>query len=130
MKIPALRALVSAWPGVAEDIKWGDNLVFSVCGRMFCATDASGKGALGFKVEAGRFLEMTDRPGIVPAPYLARAHWISLVDPEALPDPELRTLLRGSYALVRAKLTRTLQRALADQEHSASEAGGSSGRRA
>lgn len=114
MKIPAIRKLASAWPGVTEDVKWGNDLVFSVGGKMFCAMDASGEGALGFKVEPERFLELTDRPGIVPAPYLARAHWVNLADAKSLPEAELRALLRRSYELVREKLPKKLQRELAD----------------
>ena len=114
MKIPAIRKLVTGWPGVTEDVKWGNDLVFSVGGRMFCAMDASGKGGLGFKVEPERFLELTDRPGIVPAPYLARAHWVSVADAKAIPEAELRALLRRSYELVRGKLSKKLQRELAE----------------
>lgn len=115
----ALRALVSPWPGATEDIKWGNDLVFSVAGKMFCVLDIApagegGTGRLGFKVDDGRFLEYTDRPGIVPAPYMARAHWISLIRPDALPAVERDALIRGSYLLVRTKLTKRVQRELGD----------------
>jgi predicted DNA-binding protein (MmcQ/YjbR family) len=108
MRPAALRKLLSAWPGVTEDVKWCNDLVSSVGGRMFCVTDARDGGALGFEVDAGRFLELTDRPGIVPAPYLARAQWVQLAD-DALQASELRALLRRSYELVRAKLSKKLQ---------------------
>jgi predicted DNA-binding protein (MmcQ/YjbR family) len=88
MKTAALRRLVSAWPGVGEDVKWGNDLVFSVGGKMFCAMDAESGQGLSFKVEQSRFLELTARPGIIPAPYLARAQWISLADPGALSKDE------------------------------------------
>lgn len=108
----ALRAHVGAWPGVTEDVKWGADRVFSVGGKMFCVLDEGGGGRLGFKVEDARFLEFTDRPGIRPAPYMARAHWISVETADALAPDELRALLRRSYELVFAKLTKTLQRQL------------------
>lgn len=114
MKIAALRRLVSAWPGVTEDVKWGNDLVFSVAGKMFCAMEAKTAQGLSFKVDATRFLELTDRPGLVPAPYLARAHWISLDDPAALSADEIQALVRRSYELVRGKLSQKLQRELAD----------------
>jgi len=114
MKTAALRRLVSAWPGVSEDVKWGNDLVFSVGGKMFCAMDAESGQGLSFKVEQSRFLELTDRPGIIPAPYLARAHWISLADPGALSKDETQALVRGSYQLVRGKLSQKLQREFAD----------------
>src|SRR5687768_12450273 len=76
----ALRRLTAAWPGVGAGIKWEADLVFMVDAKMFCALCVAGpeKGKLAFKVESGRFLELTDRPGVIPAPYLARAHWIAL----------------------------------------------------
>ena len=47
-----------------------------------------------------------DRPGLVPAPYLARAKWVQLTSLAALGDAELKALLARSHALVCAKLTR------------------------
>lgn len=111
-----LRAIVEAWPGVASDIKWEDDLVFTVADKMFCVLCVRGPlaGRLSFKVEDDRFLELTERPGFVPAPYLARAHWVLVAKPEALPAGELAALLRRSYELVRAKLPKKTQRELAD----------------
>ena len=111
-----LRALLADWPGVAGEIKWQDDLVFSVAGKMFCVLCVRGReaGKLSFKVEDGRFLEFTDRAGFRPAPYLARARWVT-VDAPAQQDPaELRALLRRAYELVRSKLTKRQQRELAE----------------
>lgn len=108
----ALRTLVGHWPGVSEDIKWGCDLVFSVGGKMFCVLDTGASGRLSFKVEPSRFLEFTDRPGILPAPYMARAHWITLDRANALPDGERDALLRESYSLVLSKLPKRTQREL------------------
>lgn len=116
MKPETLRAAIGAWPGVTEDIKWGADLVFSVAGKMFCVLDTGESGRLSFKVEDGRFLELTERPGLIPAPYLARARWVSMVEPRALAAAELQDLLRRSYELVRAKLPKAEQRRLAAME--------------
>ncbi|HZX76534.1 MmcQ/YjbR family DNA-binding protein [Lysobacter sp.] len=107
---------VAQWPGVESSVKWGDNLVFTVAGKMFCATrlDGPGQGSLSFKVEDDRFLELTERPGFIPAPYLARAHWVQVERPDRLPKAELHALLRRSYELVRLKLPKKHQRELAD----------------
>ena len=116
-----LRAIVEAWPGVASGIKWEDDLVFTVAGKMFCVLCVRGPdsgeraaGRLSFKVEDARFLELTERPGFVPAPYLARAHWVLVARPEALPAGELAAFLRRSYELVRGKLPKKTQRELVD----------------
>ena len=106
-----LQRLCNRWPGVTIDIKWGDNLVFSVGGRMFAMTHADGRdgGRLAFKVADERFLELTDLPGIIPAPYLARARWISVVEPRRFTTVELQALVLDAYALIRARLTKKLQ---------------------
>lgn len=109
-----LRKLVAKWPGVTEDLKWGADLVFSVGGKMFAVTGTDPKeaGRISFKVPDERFLELTDREGIVPAPYLARARWVLVERGASIPTAELSALLRASYELVRAKLPLRVQREL------------------
>ena len=110
-----LRRLLLAWPGTEVGIKWQVDLVFKVAGKMFCVwcSEGADAGRISFKVPVERFLEFTDRPGIRPAPYMARAHWITLDQSDALPRDELERLLRGSYELVVAKLPKKTQRELA-----------------
>lgn len=107
-----LRKLAGHWPGVNEDVKWGADLCLQVDDKMFLVTGMQG-GAFTIKVDDERFLELTDRPGISPAPYLARARWIK-VEPGALADAERDALVRRSYELIRAKLGKKRQRELAD----------------
>ena len=114
MNAAKLRKIVSGWAGVTEDVKWGCDIVWSVGGKMFCVIGEDSRTGPSLKVHDEAFLPMTDRPGIIPAPYLARAHWVLLEDPKALPDAELKAVLRTSYELVRAKLSKKLQRELAD----------------
>jgi predicted DNA-binding protein (MmcQ/YjbR family) len=115
MNEAALRKLTAKWPAVSADIKWEADLVFMVDGKMFCCLCVKGadKGKLGFKVESERFLELTDRPGFRPAPYLARAQWVTLDDPKAIGKDELQALIRRAYELVFAKLSKKRQRELA-----------------
>ena len=111
MNITKAKALCRSFPGATEDIKWESNLVFSVGGKMFAVTGAEGSArGISFKVDDDRFLELTDRPGIIPAPYLARAKWVHIDNPKALGDTEAAQLLKRSYELVFAKLTKKLQR--------------------
>lgn len=106
-----LEALCGHWPGVTRDIKWGVDGVFSVCGKMFAVTpwDGSEGGRISFKVADERFLELTDQPGIIPAAYLARARWISIIEPQRFSTAELETFILDAYTLIRAKLTKKLQ---------------------
>lgn len=108
-----IAAFCLALPGAREDLKWGSNRVFSVAGnKMFAILDFLGDD-LAFKVDSELFLGFVDRPGIRPAPYLARAHWISM-SARRLPlqDAELRQLLIRSHQLVVRKLPKRLQPAL------------------
>jgi predicted DNA-binding protein (MmcQ/YjbR family) len=68
---------------------------------------------LSFKCTPETFADLTERMGIIPAPYMARAKWVALETKEALAAPELKELLRESYDLVFAKLPKKTQQALA-----------------
>lgn len=116
MNEAGLRKVTAGWPGVEAGMKWGDDLVFTVAGKMFCVACIRGphKGSISFKVEDERFLEFTARPGFIPAPYLARARWVQIASAKPLAAAELRELIRRSYELVRAKLPKKTQRELAD----------------
>lgn len=109
-----LEKLCGSWPGVTRDIKWGDALVFSVGGKMFVVTSAEQgeHGRLMFKVPDERFLELTDQEGMIPAPYLARAHWVAVIDRRRFTTATLENLIRGSYLQVRSRLTKKMQAAL------------------
>ncbi|WP_267223350.1 MmcQ/YjbR family DNA-binding protein [Dyella silvae] len=108
-----LEALCGHWPGVTRDIKWGGELVFSVGGKMFVVMPVDG-GRLAFKVEDDRFLELTDQPGMIAAPYLARARWVQVVEPKRFTTAELSGLIRTAYGLIRARLTKKLQAELGE----------------
>jgi predicted DNA-binding protein (MmcQ/YjbR family) len=115
MTFATLRKYCATLPGATRDIKWGADEVYSVGGKMFAVFGvANGKATgMSFKVDDDRFLELTDRPGIVPAPYLARAHWVALDRADALPERELRALVARAHALVLAKLPRKVQAQIA-----------------
>lgn len=106
-----LERFCLALPGTTADIKWEHNRVYSVGGKMFALVNLFGPaaGQVAFKVGPERFLALTDRPGIIPAPYLARHYWICIVGPQVLRDAEWRELLRLSYGLVVAKLPKRLR---------------------
>jgi predicted DNA-binding protein (MmcQ/YjbR family) len=110
MDFEAAKVLCRSFAGCTEDIKWGADIVFSVGEKMFAVTgSATPAEGMSFKVDDDRFLELTDRPGIIPAPYLARAKWVYVSSEAELSDQEAAELLRLSYELVLAKLTKKLQ---------------------
>lgn len=102
-------ALCLSLPGAREDYKWGGVRVFSVAGnKMFAVLDLAGAG-LSFKVDNALFLGYVDRPGVRPAPYLARAHWISMAPPYPMGHDELSALLQRSHQLVVQRLPKRQQ---------------------
>lgn len=110
MNVEKLRKLCLSFPGATEQIQWGDDLLFKVGGKMFAITPLIPSSVcLSFKTTDENFAELTERPGIIPAPYLARAKWVALESRDALSVPELEQLLRESYRLVLAKLPKKLR---------------------
>lgn len=107
-----VAAFCLSLPGAREDYKWGGIRVFSVAGKkMFAVLDLAGAG-LSFKVADELFLGYCDRPGVRPAPYLARAKWISLEPPYPMGRDELLDLLQRSHQLVVRRLPKRLQAGL------------------
>ena len=106
-----LETLCGRLPGVTRDIKWETRRVFSVDRKMFAITaaDRDELAEIYVKVPDERFLELTDRPGIEPAPYLARARWVVIVEPTRFATAELAAFVLESYVLVRAKLSKRRQ---------------------
>jgi len=106
-----LEAFCGGWPGVTSSVKWEDDLVFSVAGKMFTVYCLRGpdRNRVSFKVDRERFLELTDQPGIAPAHYMARAFWITIAEPEGFAREQLQNFIRHSYELVRAGLTKKMQ---------------------
>ena len=114
MDIEQLRNLCLSFAGATEQIQWGDDLLFKVGGKMFAVTRLEpAKVWLSLKANPEIFAELTERPGVIPAPYLARAKWIALESADALPDTELAQVLRESYELVLAKLPQKIREAIA-----------------
>jgi len=110
MDVEQLRKLCLSFPGTTEQIQWGDDLLFKVGGKMFAITPLiPAPVVLSFKVTNENFAELTERTGVIPAPYLARAKWVALQSRDALGIAELERLLRESYELVLAKLPKKLQ---------------------
>lgn len=103
-----LQAFCRTLPGATEDIKWGDNLVFSVGGKMFAGFHVDEGIPVGFKCSDEDFEALTEgaRKGIIPAPYAARFGWVSVTAVRAMPQAEAQRRIRASYELVLAKLPR------------------------
>ncbi len=117
MNFDSLRKYCARLPGATRDVKWGADEVYSVGGKMFAVfwVEHGKARTASFKCDPDRFLELTDQPGIVPAPYLARAHWVQVRDAGTVTDAAARELVGRSRALVFAKLTKKTQAAISEK---------------
>lgn len=94
-----------------EDVKWGSVLAFSIGQKMYCCISLDEKFGVSFKCTRGNFLALTERPDIIPAPYLAKYQWIKITGSAALPKKELFRLIAESQRLVYDGLPKRLQQA-------------------
>jgi predicted DNA-binding protein (MmcQ/YjbR family) len=105
-----VRDLCLSFPSVTEHVIWGSDLTFKVAGKMFVHTVLEPAPVwLSFKTSPENFYELTERPGIIPAPYLARAQWVALETKDALSSAELAGLVRDSYDIIVAKLPKKMR---------------------
>ncbi len=108
MTLETVRKICRVLPGATEDIKWGADLAFSVGGKMFCVVNVEPPHQISFKCTPEDFGDLAERPGMRPAPYLARASWIQEEElGAALERGELERLISASYELVAAKLQKS-----------------------
>ena len=104
MDIEVLRSFCNSLPSVTEDVKWGNDLCFSIGNKMFCVASLSGLFSFSFKVKDDEFDELSNSPGIIPAPYVARYKWVLANDVNRFSDELWKQYIQQSYELVKSKL--------------------------
>ena len=110
MTIETVRSICRALPSVTEDVKWGSDLCFCVAGKMFVVVNLEPPHQIAFKCTPEMFGELVERPGIIPAPYMARNMWVQEQElGEVLDRQEMEALIKTSYELVVAKLPKRLK---------------------
>jgi predicted DNA-binding protein (MmcQ/YjbR family) len=107
-------------PHVVETMQWGANLVFwvgdkAIGGKMFAVLnlDEDQKAVLSFAAGPERYAELLETEGVFPAPYLARAHWVSLRHWGVLRSSELEEQLKHAHDLIYNKLPKKTKDVLA-----------------
>jgi predicted DNA-binding protein (MmcQ/YjbR family) len=130
MDIDGIRKHCLSFPHTIEMVQWGADLVFKVDGKMFAVAPLEvAPVQLSFKCTPENFVELCERQGIIPAPYMARAQWVALETLSALSESELRELLAQSYHLVWERLPKKRREALASSETSTAKALGAASKR-
>jgi predicted DNA-binding protein (MmcQ/YjbR family) len=107
-------------PHVVETMQWGANLVFwvgdkAIGGKMFALLnlDDDHRGVLSFAAGPERYAELLETEGVFPAPYLARAYWVSLRNWGVLRTNELEEQLKLAHSLIYGKLPKKTRDTLA-----------------
>jgi len=69
-----VRNLCLSFPHATEQVTWGADLTFRISGKIFAVTVLEpAKVWLSFKCSPENFTDLTERAGIIPAPYIPRA---------------------------------------------------------
>ncbi|MBS0525561.1 MAG: MmcQ/YjbR family DNA-binding protein [Proteobacteria bacterium] len=101
-------------PAATRLVQWEGVAVFKVGGKMFCliAPKDHSVGRISFKSAPEHYEALSRSPGFRPAPYLARAKWVSVDDPASLSDAEMKAYLRRAHAVIAAALPKKKQKEL------------------
>jgi predicted DNA-binding protein (MmcQ/YjbR family) len=107
-----VRAFCLSLPHATEDVQWEHDLLFRIAGKMFCVANLEpgmSPTKIAFKCTPEKFAELVEIDGIIPAPYMARNHWVAMLDMNALRHPEIKELVEESYRMILAKLPKKTQ---------------------
>lgn len=115
MNLDSIRACCLALPHASEKVQWENDLLFTIGGKIFAVTPLEpAPFVLTFKPDPEHRLELLEMDGVEPAPYLARAGWVSVRRWDVFRDAEWRNLVSESYRMILAKLPKKLQASVAD----------------
>jgi predicted DNA-binding protein (MmcQ/YjbR family) len=133
MDAERLRAYLLTLPHVVETMQWGANLVFwvgdkAIGGKMFALIDLDDPvlgnagpsrrrvvhhAVMMYAAGPKRYSELLELKGVIPAPYLARAHWVAVERWDAFGMREWERELRAAHEIVLEKLPPKTRKALA-----------------
>lgn len=101
MDAAAVKVLCSQFPDSVSKLFGPPSnvLVYYVGGKKFAYFKTSEPEQWRFSIRTSpdRFLALTDVPGIKPARYLARFHWVTIVDVSSVSADYLQELIAWSY---------------------------------
>ena len=89
-------------------------LTYKVRGRNFAyfKTSEPERWRFSVRVSPERFLELTDQPGVKPARYMHRLHWVTIVNVSAFDSEYLSELVDWSYRKACSSLSKKAQKEL------------------
>lgn len=86
-------------------------LSYKVKGKKYAyfKTSSPEKWRFSIRVTPQWFLELTDQPGIKPARFMGRFHWVTIVEVAEIDEAYLRQLIQYSYDKAVSGLSKKLQ---------------------
>jgi predicted DNA-binding protein (MmcQ/YjbR family) len=109
MDIESIRSFCLTLPAVTEDVKWDNDLCFSVAGKMFCVACLEPPFKITVKVRDDEFDELCATENVRIADYVGRYKWITVMDPARFSDDEWRSRITESHRLIAEKLPKKLR---------------------
>jgi len=117
LDVTQLKGRCRRFPGSVETLHGHPSniLVYAVGGKTFAyfKTSEPERWRFSIRVSPSRFLELTDMPGVKPARYMGRFHWVTVVNVHEFPSAYLVELVEASYRRALASLSKAKQRAIA-----------------
>jgi predicted DNA-binding protein (MmcQ/YjbR family) len=109
-----IAAYCMTLPSATRVVQWEGVQVFKVGGKMFClvAPPRHSVARISFKSDPAHYDALSRSDGFRPAPYLARAKWVSLERPSVLTTAETKAYLRRAHAVIAGDLPKKKQREL------------------
>ncbi len=111
MDVERIQAFLLKLPHVEETMQWGANLVFwvgdkAIGGKMFALInlDADGGPLISYSAGPERYAELVEIDGIIPAPYMARIHWVAVERWSVFRPIEWEEQLTAAHDITYAKL--------------------------
>lgn len=117
MNSEALKIWLSGFPGAVAATHGAPSniLTYKVGGKTFAyfKTSEPERWRFSFRATPDRFLELTGMPGVKPARYMGRYHWVTIVRVAQFQEDYLRELVQWSYDKALSQLSKGKQRELA-----------------
>lgn len=116
MTIEDIQTMCKNMKHVTEEIKWETHLCYCVGGKIFIITSPDDTPvSASFKVSDEDFMELSEREGCKPAPYLAKHKWIYVDDIKRFKKKEWQKYLQTAYGIIADKLPAKMKKQLGIQ---------------
>ena len=113
MDVNKVKKYCLSFPGARQKENGAPSniLTFSVSDKKFAyfKTSEPGKWRFSIRVSPDRFLELTDQPGIKPARYMHRFHWVTIVKVKSFKEDYLKEVIKWSYQKAVSSLPKKTQ---------------------